>query len=984
MLRNILYIVLLCFFMIDAATYTVAKDGTGQFDNIRAALNHVEANDVILILDKAEYNSRVFIDGSHDDSYDGITLKSADPTASEKPAIVWNDRSNVYPDLQHEHTVNYDENGALCLKEVKNVTIEGIRIDGNSDEEGYFIFGENDIWGAEAHLQHGNGALAMKDCYGITVRNCDIGNAYIGINIKGRNEGGIYANANPHDVEPWDVVPLSGFGKSGHHIFEYNRIHNNSFGMYFESIWDLGSIIRYNLFYEYHHASDSLAEEVYNLTAEGPNQPGGVIMGKDHMLSPIAVYNNTFWHNASILIGNWRQGRQHLFFNNIVSSPYRYLDDDPVFLYGSGNSNTPVSDLHMEQTYANRINNSVYAAQAYDPSSQDPVLIYEDVEVDGASQGALISTYPGRDVRWLETESLFQSTDPASSSFLEPDWSNSDVQTYIVDQGWEDMDIRDPDGSPADLGAYSEGGGQIRDVAVITPLAPVKVDEVDGNTIATVVFDLSLRGEGNFVNPELQYVRFLRNIEFEQNAFGARSGTSIQESDLVEMDITDKSVEMGYNELEFQIQERDTSEIYAFFEMSIQGTGANGNTVTSGVGFPLYRRLDFVLDVTVIDESGELVSEIDVGEEYFLHIEAYDIDGTYYSDTLTKNNVTLDSDGPFYSRLEEESKTPMNIREIYQVFESECYFTKVPENKRDIVKVTALWQHPSLEGYYRSFYGISQSLEINPGPPAEIEFVNPPSVSEGVDPYKLDYGDTLGCAVQVTDEFGNKVDESVGLQLETTDPFIGDIEGAMEGVIDVTTDTSGRAEFNSFITYGATGQEYSLIATASNYGFSDTAVVSVNSSLDHLWIFYDDAGNYDEGAEIRDTSGNRVPVIIWASKDGTSPLLHRDSVLVEITDLTVNAVDSTESIDYDAIDFYASENAEDTLIDNRFMLMSGMDTVWISSEYPVENGKIRVEAVEDSSIVSGGYAERGNIYFEYPPVAIDSANFYSDNSTGTV
>ncbi len=64
--------------------------------------------------------------------------------------------------------------------------------------------------------------------------------------------------------------------------------------------------------------------------------------------------------------------------------------------------------------------------------------------------------------------------------------------------------------------------------------------------------------------------------------------------------------------------------------------------------------------------------------------------------------------------------------------------------------------------------------------------------------------------------------------------------------------------------------------------------------------------------------------------------------------------------------------------------MSGMDTVWISSEYPVENGKIHVEAVEDSSIVSGGYAERENIYFEYPPVAIDSANFYSDNSTGTV
>ncbi len=105
---------------------------------------------------------------------------------------------------------------------------------------------------------------------GAHITNCDISNAYLGINFKDRNEGGIFANANPADLQPQNIVPMSGFGRTGNHIMEYNRVHNNSFGMYFESSWDLGSTIRYNLIYENHHQTPAFAKTV-DATPTGNN-----------------------------------------------------------------------------------------------------------------------------------------------------------------------------------------------------------------------------------------------------------------------------------------------------------------------------------------------------------------------------------------------------------------------------------------------------------------------------------------------------------------------------------------------------------------------------------------------------------------------------------------------------------------------------------------------------------------------------------------
>ena len=212
----------------------------------------------------ATYPEQVTIDSTKN----GLTLTSSNPTALNKPRVVWQDLVNVHPktydESQVDSLINFDQNGALRIMGAENVTINGIAVDGG----GPYAYGYPQIWNRQSDLVFGNAALTIWVSGGAHILNCDISNAYLGINFKDRNEGGIFANANPADLQPQNIVPMSGFGKTGNHIVEYCRIHNNSFGLYFESSWDLGSTIRYNLIYENHHQSKAFAQQVYALPAD--------------------------------------------------------------------------------------------------------------------------------------------------------------------------------------------------------------------------------------------------------------------------------------------------------------------------------------------------------------------------------------------------------------------------------------------------------------------------------------------------------------------------------------------------------------------------------------------------------------------------------------------------------------------------------------------------------------------------------------------
>lgn len=242
-----------------SSTITVSKSGSGQFSSVQEAVDAAESGDQIVILDSEIYEEQVTIDSTKS----GITLKSqADP----KPEIRWQDRKHIHPvdanDVINE-IIDYNCNGALRILRASGITIDGIAVDG----DGPFIFSAKEVWDQITDFQHGNSAIAISRSADIIIRNCEVKNAFIGIYINDAAIGGVCSfGVNPSDVK---ISHVTKFGSTGNHLIENNRIHNNSWGLFFESIWGLGSVVRYNLFFENHHYSDEFAQEVKNFTDEG-------------------------------------------------------------------------------------------------------------------------------------------------------------------------------------------------------------------------------------------------------------------------------------------------------------------------------------------------------------------------------------------------------------------------------------------------------------------------------------------------------------------------------------------------------------------------------------------------------------------------------------------------------------------------------------------------------------------------------------------
>ncbi|HEX2956937.1 MAG TPA: hypothetical protein VHO70_08890, partial [Chitinispirillaceae bacterium] len=535
--------------------------------------------------------------------------------------------------------------------------------------------------GSPCPLQHGNAALTLWITGDVIVRNCDFTNAYFGINVKDRNEGGINANPNPSDIDKSRVVALSGFGKTGNHVFEHNRIHDNSIGMFFESTWDLGSVIRYNLFYENHHKTPAFATSVKELTGDGGNHAGGALMFKDHMYSPLAIYNNTFWHNYLIFIGLWRPGSQFTIFNNVYAQPYTYWSQETVF---SGGGSTAIDGI-----FVNRMHNCVYACQQQAASIQKTnvqardtvtneqvvkeVIVYQprimnnvgdventnitvpvelsydtvtqilqNVKVQGnrlvqTGTGANARGFPASaDIRWLETK--FKSTNPASADFLVPDWDDSLVNKYIIDKGWEEAGILDGDGSRADLGAIPFGG-KPQNLVKIIPNMPVLISP-DKPTQAMVNFTIKVES-GTFNNPVIKYLKWIDEVPLDTNSFGDNRKV-IPATSIKSVTIPSKKLKVGTNDsVVITIPAQSTSKMYAFFELVIEGTDDDGNKIQSAMGFLSYRQLDYMFRVLVLSlDLKDTLSEVTAGQPYVLRLVPMKIGGT--STTFSFNVDTVE------------------------------------------------------------------------------------------------------------------------------------------------------------------------------------------------------------------------------------------------------------------------------------------------------------------------------------------------------
>ncbi len=976
---------------IEAASFTVSQDGRGAFSSIQKAVDKAGKGDIIEILDASVYAEQVTIDSTKN----GLILRSSNPTAPNKPVIQFQDRVNVGPttaaDSKIESKINFDQNGALRIMRARNVTIDGIAVDG----AGPYPFAYPGIWNSKDPLFHGNGAITVWISGDVVIRNCDIRNAYIGINVKDRNEGGIFANANPADIQPWNVVPLSGFGKTGNHLFEKNRIHGNSWGMFFESAWDLGSNIRYNLFYENHHATPALSAQVAKMP-DGANQPGGALFFKDVLLSPVAIYNNTFWHNNQLISGHWQAGAQHLLFNNIYASPYQYWSLNKDF--------TDFQD--MDGSFGNRTKNCIYAtqiappvsrSQTYNAGAQDTALNkYVSVEqtVTAVSQvrimnkldhveneglkfnimiplssgpvakpqvadwviqpGALITSAqaggsfpPEANVRWYEIK--FKSTDPASPDFLSPDWDDSVVQKYVKDAGWPASGVRDADGSLADLGAISSTGIPVDEITV-KPLAPVIINA----TTATLSFTITGLS-GRLDNPRVKMLGWQNNLDFQKDIFGSNAKPLPPSMDMTSQAANAK-IETNGSTFTITVPVRGPMDYYAFAEIILEGTGSNGKPIVTNVGFLPFRKLDYKFLVEILDNSGKKITAIKVGETANLKITPQSLNGSAFNNTIAPVTISLNSGADFLTSLSPNTK--LTVDGITGPTAKPAIFTKVPIGGLEFVTVAGIYKQGTNS---LAFYGVSEGVKILPGDPEKIVFQDPPSkiLNPGSAPV-LDPGMSYPVKLEVRDRFDNAVSAPVTVSIKSNQPAIGNIDGALTA----TTDSSGMVQFAAKVTNGDLNQIFELEASIPGKP-ADKADLKVGKARDKFWVLYADVAAFDPAAELRGSAGERLAVTIRAGKDANTKLADRQ------TDFKIDATPG--------LAVFAS--AADAAPATAFKLVNGEAVVYVTGLLPVENGSITVSPVTDNTILAGA---RAKIFFTFTAVSVSSASFHADNGFAKV
>ncbi len=985
------------------AIRTVSKnaDAGGQYRTITDALKDAQESDEIVIKDNAVYTEQVTI------SKNRITLRSDNPYMSNnRPTIKYQDLTNVGPttceESKIEEKINFDKNGAVRVMRAQGVKIEGIIIDGGGAAQ----FAYPGIWNCQQPLFHGNAALTLWVAGDVIVRNCELQNAYFGINVKDRNEGGIFANANPADVAKWRVVPLSGFGKTGNHIFEYNRIHSNSWGIFFESTWDLASTVRYNLIYENHHTA--LLQTKIKTMPDGGNQPGGAIMFKDQMLSPIAIYNNTFWHNCLLIVAHWQVGAQMLVFNNIFGEPYTYwskiTDLNGAFMEMDKNLLNRVNNcLYASQKQAPETRSQTYQANAYDQKTNTSVEVKETVfgiqgiqlmdgitkleiagetidlvlklssgdsiihqRVDWTIQpGALITggdaTTPfpkDANVRWLETK--FKSTDPTNSQFLTPDWDNPLMKKFIVDQGWPEAGIRDADGSIADIGAISHTGKRQETNAIIKATEPISIT----GTTATASFNISIV-TGMLKNPTIKYVKWIDALKFDASAFGPIASVMLTKGKNI-FDVTPSTTTLseGNNRITFSVPARVKGvNPYAFLEMVVSGVNANGDTVTTNAGFLPYRDLAYKFLVKIYNQerTKELI-EVRAGQIVTLYVVPQDSNGNVLKSVIDTAEATLGSSFTLYNDKMEKFTFPRNFskEQTYQVI-----FTKVPPNGMlENVSVSGRFLVDSKDTIGNAIRGTSPGIKILPGDPDSVKFYDPASNGLKV----VNPGSPETIVAKVYDKYGNLVNKEkpADVMLTSSKPEIGDVVPPST----MTSDDSGTVFFKVQVKGGKEKDTFPIVAKLVANSKIDNAKCVVGKPRDQFFIFYSDTvGGFNETAEIRGVSGERYPVTIRASTEKNGAIITERNTKFAI-DFLGNTILSA----------YASK--DDTLSIQQYQLTSGKAVVWITSTgNAVNNGQIAISATDDNSIISG---IRNNIFFVQPTFKIKSAAYFADNGEGKV
>ncbi|MEN9353278.1 MAG: hypothetical protein RL318_603 [Fibrobacterota bacterium] len=290
-------------------TCSVSNAGALQkcIDTGAVAINSVRNDSLFVSVAKATglgYNQKVIIRSKKNVWLIGDTvgLESARPSISFK---------DVSPEWLT--SVTYDFSGAVLVDSSRFVTLAGLTISGGARTAMEVTYPSGFTgW-------KGNNALSIRRSYGVRATRCTFKNAWRGVLIRGENLGGASAYPNPQDdiEQVRRNLPTSNSGLYGRHLIEKCRLYDNSWGIVGDRDWDMGSIFRYNEFF------DNFVRE----TATNPdpwNQAGGAFFTDDVAITPYRIHNNSFLNNGVIFGGYYKVGTQHLFYNNLVGRPKRY------------------------------------------------------------------------------------------------------------------------------------------------------------------------------------------------------------------------------------------------------------------------------------------------------------------------------------------------------------------------------------------------------------------------------------------------------------------------------------------------------------------------------------------------------------------------------------------------------------------------------------------------------------------------------------
>lgn len=339
---------------IQAAPVLTVSGGSGSAARLQAAVDSCPADGCTIQLHDARYEmeNQVWIVGRSDISFVG--------TSSTRPVLTWAD-SLLVPDANQIAKLfklrppagggrptlqagwlmwpsaglvgpgtladsanpwakeGFQHNGMFLVKESRRVAFRHLSLEGSKSA----AFAVKGVWGRQWDLYHGSVGVSFLRSFAGEISDCDIARFWSAVYMNGRNP----------ECAPWrgsgDPAQAAGAawkacGRMGAHLVERSRLLGNWYGVYSESEWDMGSVVRENLVWD--NANQAIRAPSTTIAStnarNGLYQLGGFVHVKD-----VAFPAHVFSHNTAIdnvlAYGHagYRAGNNSLWTDNILSVP---------------------------------------------------------------------------------------------------------------------------------------------------------------------------------------------------------------------------------------------------------------------------------------------------------------------------------------------------------------------------------------------------------------------------------------------------------------------------------------------------------------------------------------------------------------------------------------------------------------------------------------------------------------------------------------